>query len=67
MIIWGGKTTGDTVIQLVDSARKRRSEIILIERGVPVGFAVFAVLLAIAGGIIFQKKEKGDEVKYAFI
>jgi hypothetical protein len=57
LFIWGGKTTGDAVIQLVDTARKRKQEILLKERYIPIGFGLLAVVFFL-GGVLFTSRKK---------
>jgi hypothetical protein len=58
VLIWGGKTTGDAVLRLADSARKRKLEIALKEMYIPLGFALLALVLAMLGRGVFTLSQK---------
>lgn len=49
VLIWGRKTTGDTVSQQVNTARIRKKEIIFKERVIPACLAGLAVIFGITG------------------
>lgn len=49
VLIWGRKTSGDTVSQQVNTARIRKDEIIFKERIIPAGLAALAVIFGITG------------------
>lgn len=49
VLIWGGKSTGDAVVLLTEGARARRQEIMFRETVIPVGLALLACALGIAG------------------
>lgn len=55
---WGGKTTGDAVIQLVNSAGKRKQEIIFKERLIPAGFGILAFFFGIAALLVKKEPKK---------